>query len=110
MAEGEEREGFAAAISQWLQEQNIRTKLKPAVKAATEIKVNNMCVYSEQKCEHYSQFTKSMDDGVKELLNVGHSHWKRFTGREYTHAYTYTQLYTQSGNAVSLCFCVCSFT
>ncbi|XP_068586399.1 sorting nexin-9-like isoform X2 [Cebidichthys violaceus] len=34
----------------------------------------------EQKCELYSRFTKSMDDGVKELLNVGHSHWKRCTG------------------------------
>ncbi|KAM6893270.1 sorting nexin-9-like isoform 1-T1 [Lycodopsis pacificus] len=34
----------------------------------------------EQRCELYSRFTKSMDDGVKELLNVGHSHWKRCTG------------------------------
>ncbi|XP_047211618.1 sorting nexin-9-like isoform X1 [Girardinichthys multiradiatus] len=34
----------------------------------------------EQKCEHYSRFTKSMDDGVRELLNVGHTHWKRCTG------------------------------
>ncbi|XP_076580107.1 sorting nexin-9-like isoform X2 [Chaetodon auriga] len=34
----------------------------------------------EQKCEHYSRFTKLMDDGVKELLNVGHTHWKRCTG------------------------------
>ncbi|XP_065808195.1 sorting nexin-9 isoform X2 [Labrus bergylta] len=34
----------------------------------------------EQKCEHYSRFTRSMDDGVRELLNVGHTHWKRCTG------------------------------
>ncbi|XP_023281875.1 sorting nexin-9-like [Seriola lalandi dorsalis] len=34
----------------------------------------------EQRCEQYSQFTKSMDDGVRELLNVGHAHWKRCTG------------------------------
>uniref|UniRef100_A0A3Q4HDW4 Sorting nexin 9 n=1 Tax=Neolamprologus brichardi TaxID=32507 RepID=A0A3Q4HDW4_NEOBR len=33
-----------------------------------------------QRCEHYSRFTKSMDDGVRELLNVGHAHWKRCTG------------------------------
>lgn len=37
-------------------------------------------VQVEQKCEHYSRFTKSMDDGVRELLNVGHTHWKRCTG------------------------------
>uniref|UniRef100_A0AAQ5X163 PX domain-containing protein n=1 Tax=Amphiprion ocellaris TaxID=80972 RepID=A0AAQ5X163_AMPOC len=34
----------------------------------------------EQRCEQYSRFTKSMDDGVRELLNVGHTHWKRCTG------------------------------
>ncbi|XP_038578172.1 sorting nexin-9-like [Micropterus salmoides] len=34
----------------------------------------------EHKCEHYSRFTKSMEDGVRELLNVGHTHWKRCTG------------------------------
>nr|XP_046238797.1 sorting nexin-9-like isoform X2 [Scatophagus argus] len=34
----------------------------------------------EQKCELYSRFTKSMDDGVRELLNVGHTHWKRCIG------------------------------
>ncbi|XP_051284045.1 sorting nexin-9 isoform X2 [Dicentrarchus labrax] len=34
----------------------------------------------EQQCELYSRFTKSMDEGVKELLNVGNTHWKRFTG------------------------------
>ncbi|XP_051502306.1 sorting nexin-9a [Myxocyprinus asiaticus] len=34
----------------------------------------------EQKCEMYSQFTRSMDNGVKELLVVGHLHWKRCTG------------------------------
>ncbi|XP_062378701.1 sorting nexin-9a [Sardina pilchardus] len=34
----------------------------------------------EQKCDMYSRFTKSMDDGVKDLLNVGHLHWKRCTG------------------------------
>ncbi|XP_013863993.1 sorting nexin-9 isoform X2 [Austrofundulus limnaeus] len=34
----------------------------------------------EQKCEQYSRFTKSMDDGVRELLNVGNTHWKRCTG------------------------------
>uniref|UniRef100_A0A669EDU5 Sorting nexin n=1 Tax=Oreochromis niloticus TaxID=8128 RepID=A0A669EDU5_ORENI len=34
----------------------------------------------EQKCEHFSRFTKSMDDGVKEILTVGHEHWKRCTG------------------------------
>ncbi|XP_066554173.1 sorting nexin-9b isoform X2 [Amia ocellicauda] len=34
----------------------------------------------EQKCELFSRFTKSMDDGVKDLLNVGQEHWKRCTG------------------------------
>ncbi|XP_062303021.1 sorting nexin-9a isoform X1 [Osmerus eperlanus] len=34
----------------------------------------------EQKCEMYSRFTKAMDDGVKDLLNVGQVHWKRCTG------------------------------
>ncbi|XP_056157174.1 sorting nexin-9-like isoform X2 [Lampris incognitus] len=34
----------------------------------------------EHKCEQYSKFTRSMDDGVKDLLNVGHTHWKRCTG------------------------------
>ncbi|KAM4602014.1 sorting nexin-9-like isoform 2-T5 [Polymixia lowei] len=34
----------------------------------------------EQRCEQYSRFTKSMDDGVKDLLTVGHTHWKRCTG------------------------------
>ncbi|XP_024859044.2 sorting nexin-9-like, partial [Kryptolebias marmoratus] len=34
----------------------------------------------DQQCEQYSRFTKSMDDGVRELLNVGHTHWKRCTG------------------------------
>ncbi|XP_067439360.1 sorting nexin-9-like isoform X2 [Thunnus thynnus] len=34
----------------------------------------------EQRCEQYSRFTKLMDDGVKELLNVGNTHWKRCTG------------------------------
>ncbi|KAK0149608.1 Sorting nexin-9 [Merluccius polli] len=34
----------------------------------------------EQKCEHYSRFTKAMDDGVKDLLAVGLTHWKRCTG------------------------------
>ncbi|XP_064195320.1 sorting nexin-9a isoform X1 [Anguilla rostrata] len=34
----------------------------------------------EQKCEMFSRFTKSMDDGVKDLLNVGQEHWKRCTG------------------------------
>ncbi|XP_039604985.1 sorting nexin-9-like isoform X1 [Polypterus senegalus] len=33
----------------------------------------------EQKCELFSRFTKSMDDGVKDLLNVGQEHWKRCT-------------------------------
>ncbi|XP_054479506.1 sorting nexin-9-like [Anoplopoma fimbria] len=42
---------------------------------AAELDANEV----EQKCELYSHFTKSMDDGVKELLNVGHSHWKRCT-------------------------------
>ncbi|XP_029568601.1 sorting nexin-9a isoform X3 [Salmo trutta] len=36
----------------------------------------------EQKCELFSRFTKEMDDGVKDLLNVGNIHWKRCTGRE----------------------------
>lgn len=35
----------------------------------------------EQKCEQFSRFTKAMDDGVKEILTVGHEHWKRCTGR-----------------------------
>uniref|UniRef100_A0A8C6V3K6 Sorting nexin n=1 Tax=Naja naja TaxID=35670 RepID=A0A8C6V3K6_NAJNA len=34
----------------------------------------------EQKCDAVGRFTKSMDDGVKELLTVGHEHWKRCTG------------------------------
>uniref|UniRef100_A0A671R871 Sorting nexin-9-like n=1 Tax=Sinocyclocheilus anshuiensis TaxID=1608454 RepID=A0A671R871_9TELE len=34
----------------------------------------------EQKYEMYSQFTRSMDNSVKELLTVGHLHWKRCTG------------------------------
>ncbi|XP_065112365.1 sorting nexin-9b isoform X3 [Paramisgurnus dabryanus] len=34
----------------------------------------------EQKCEQFSRFTKAMDDGVKDLLNVGNEHWKRCTG------------------------------
>ncbi|RXM36937.1 Sorting nexin-9 [Acipenser ruthenus] len=39
---------------------------------------NTIC--EEQKCESFSRFTKSMDDGVKDLLNVGQEHWKRCTG------------------------------
>ncbi|XP_072363713.1 palmitoyltransferase ZDHHC14 isoform X6 [Scyliorhinus torazame] len=35
---------------------------------------------AEQKVELFSKFTKTMDDGVKELLNVGQEHWKRCTG------------------------------
>uniref|UniRef100_A0A667ZS66 Sorting nexin 9 n=1 Tax=Myripristis murdjan TaxID=586833 RepID=A0A667ZS66_9TELE len=35
----------------------------------------------ELKCEQYSRFTKAMDDAVKDLQNVGHTHWKRCTGR-----------------------------
>ncbi|XP_072235339.1 sorting nexin-9-like isoform X1 [Leuresthes tenuis] len=34
----------------------------------------------EQRCEQHSRFTKSMDDGVRELLNVGQTHWKRCVG------------------------------
>ncbi|XP_034017656.1 sorting nexin-9b isoform X2 [Thalassophryne amazonica] len=34
----------------------------------------------ENKCEQFSRFTKAMDDGVKEILTVGHEHWKRCTG------------------------------
>uniref|UniRef100_A0A668A9C2 Sorting nexin 9 n=1 Tax=Myripristis murdjan TaxID=586833 RepID=A0A668A9C2_9TELE len=34
----------------------------------------------ELKCEQYSRFTKAMDDAVKDLQNVGHTHWKRCTG------------------------------
>ncbi|KAM9317057.1 sorting nexin-9 [Gastrophryne carolinensis] len=34
----------------------------------------------EQKCEAVNRFTKAMDDGVKDLLNVGQEHWKRCTG------------------------------
>uniref|UniRef100_A0A452HDG5 Sorting nexin n=1 Tax=Gopherus agassizii TaxID=38772 RepID=A0A452HDG5_9SAUR len=34
----------------------------------------------EQKCDAVGRFTKSMDDGVKELLTVGQEHWKRCTG------------------------------
>ncbi|XP_026531060.1 sorting nexin-9 isoform X2 [Notechis scutatus] len=34
----------------------------------------------EQKCDAVGRFTKSMDDGVKELLTVGHEHWKRCIG------------------------------
>ncbi|XP_076843873.1 sorting nexin-9a isoform X2 [Brachyhypopomus gauderio] len=42
----------------------------------------------EQKYETYSRFTRSMDEGVKGLLSVGHLHWKRCTGplqKEYRH-------------------------
>lgn len=35
---------------------------------------------AEQKVESFSKFTKAMDEGVKELLNVGQEHWKRCTG------------------------------
>ncbi|XP_067900879.1 sorting nexin-9b isoform X3 [Heterodontus francisci] len=35
---------------------------------------------AEQKVELFSKFTKAMDDGVKDLLNVGQEHWKRCTG------------------------------
>uniref|UniRef100_UPI0037E71C87 sorting nexin-9-like isoform X2 n=1 Tax=Semicossyphus pulcher TaxID=241346 RepID=UPI0037E71C87 len=34
----------------------------------------------EQRCELYGRFSRSMEDGVRELLNVGHTHWKRCTG------------------------------
>ncbi|XP_076006205.1 sorting nexin-9-like isoform X2 [Genypterus blacodes] len=34
----------------------------------------------EHICEQYSHFTKAMEDGIRELLNVGHTHWKRCTG------------------------------
>ncbi|KAL4623904.1 sorting nexin-9-like [Arapaima gigas] len=34
----------------------------------------------ERKCESFNRFTKAMDDKVKELLAVGHDHWKRCTG------------------------------
>ncbi|XP_018422696.1 PREDICTED: sorting nexin-9 isoform X1 [Nanorana parkeri] len=34
----------------------------------------------EQKCEAVGRFTRAMDDGVKDLLNVGQEHWKRCTG------------------------------
>lgn len=42
---------------------------------------NTSLVHREQKCEQFSRFTKAMDDGVKEILTVGHEHWKRCTGR-----------------------------
>lgn len=38
----------------------------------------------EKKCDQFSRFTKSMDDGVKEILTVGNEHWKRCTGRTLT--------------------------
>uniref|UniRef100_A0A8B9KWI7 Sorting nexin 9 n=1 Tax=Astyanax mexicanus TaxID=7994 RepID=A0A8B9KWI7_ASTMX len=34
----------------------------------------------EKKCETFSHFSRSMDDGVKDLLAVGHLHWKRCAG------------------------------
>ncbi|XP_051909608.1 sorting nexin-9b isoform X1 [Hippocampus zosterae] len=34
----------------------------------------------DQKCEQFNKFTKAMDDVVKEILTVGHEHWKRCTG------------------------------
>uniref|UniRef100_A0A7M4G2Q3 Sorting nexin n=1 Tax=Crocodylus porosus TaxID=8502 RepID=A0A7M4G2Q3_CROPO len=37
-------------------------------------------LHREQKCDAVGRFTKSMDDGVKELLTVGQEHWKRCTG------------------------------
>uniref|UniRef100_A0A671R7X2 Sorting nexin n=1 Tax=Sinocyclocheilus anshuiensis TaxID=1608454 RepID=A0A671R7X2_9TELE len=51
----------------------------------------------EQKYEMYSQFTRSMDNSVKELLTVGHLHWKRCTGRETFHQFS-TLVHTQVGN------------
>uniref|UniRef100_A0A4W4GTE0 Sorting nexin n=1 Tax=Electrophorus electricus TaxID=8005 RepID=A0A4W4GTE0_ELEEL len=42
----------------------------------------------EQRYETYSRFTRSMDDGVKDLHSVSHLHWKRCTGplqKEYRH-------------------------
>lgn len=45
----------------------------------------------EKKCEQFSKFTKAMDDGVKEILTVGHEHWKRCTGRMYTYVIYHTQ-------------------
>lgn len=38
----------------------------------------------ERKCDQFSHFSKAMDDGVKEILTVGHEHWKRCTGRTCT--------------------------
>ncbi|XP_056444465.1 sorting nexin-9-like [Gadus chalcogrammus] len=38
----------------------------------------------DQKYEQYSRFTKAMEDGVKELLGVGQTHWKRCTGQPAT--------------------------
>nr|XP_023647563.1 sorting nexin-9-like isoform X2 [Paramormyrops kingsleyae] len=58
----------------------------------------------EQKCESFSRFTKAMDDRVKELLTVGHDHWKRCTGREetLTNALTATgKMYEEIANIVS---------
>uniref|UniRef100_A0A671R850 Sorting nexin-9-like n=1 Tax=Sinocyclocheilus anshuiensis TaxID=1608454 RepID=A0A671R850_9TELE len=61
----------------------------------------------EQKYEMYSQFTRSMDNSVKELLTVGHLHWKRCTGREFkcyifkysilSREYTLTEALTATG-------------
>lgn len=45
----------------------------------------------EKKCEQFSKFTKAMDDGVKEILTVGHEHWKRCTGRMCTYVIYHTQ-------------------
>ena len=33
--------------------------------------------HREQRCDAVGKFTKAMDDGVKELLNVGQEHWKK---------------------------------
>uniref|UniRef100_A0A7N8WTC3 Sorting nexin-9-like n=1 Tax=Mastacembelus armatus TaxID=205130 RepID=A0A7N8WTC3_9TELE len=47
---------------------------------AAELDATDVLLCVERRCEQYSRFTKSMEDGVRELLNVGHTHWKRCTG------------------------------
>lgn len=59
----------------------------------------------EQKCEQFSRFTKAMDDGVKEILTVGHEHWKRCTGRMYMYTHTRTRTHhrlTEDGCFVNI--------
>lgn len=62
--------------------------------------------HREQKCEQFSKFTKSMDDRVKEILTVGHEHWKRCTGRTYTPLMS-VLAHAGHASALSRNYCLC---